>query len=262
MTSFIEWPDFKGRTHVVDLSVLTGPTQPSSPQEGQSFVQVPIDDYESPGGDYIEFIQVHDDHTGTHVDAPIHYIPPPERGLDYGAEIGRVTVDLIPLDQMMGNAAVIDARPLIKNAEIGSSTHLKESPEIDADYIRNWEEQHGRLGAAEIVLFFTGWSDEYYRPYPEGHAYDRSHPAPSVNAYELLAERGVTCVGIDTRGIGLMQDDTGPHRAALGRNIVAVENLTNLGAVPPRGAFFIFLPHKFEGASGGMGRAIALVPHG
>ena len=41
--------------------------------------------------------------------------------------------------------------------------------------------------------------------------------------------------------------------------MIATENLTNLGKLPTRGAVFIFLPHKFEGATGGMGRAIALI---
>jgi kynurenine formamidase len=42
--------------------------------------------------------------------------------------------------------------------------------------------------------------------------------------------------------------------------MVATENLTNLGELPTRGAYLVFLPHKFEGATGGPGRAIALVP--
>jgi kynurenine formamidase len=47
--------------------------------------------------------------------------------------------------------------------------------------------------------------------------------------------------------------------AALGRGMIATENLTNLGELPTRGALFMLLPHKFEGASGGLGRAIAFV---
>jgi kynurenine formamidase len=49
------------------------------------------------------------------------------------------------------------------------------------------------------------------------------------------------------------------ERAALGRGILATENLTNLGKLPTRGALFIFLCHKWEGATGGLGRAIALL---
>jgi hypothetical protein len=43
-----------------------------------------------------------------------------------------------------------------------------------------------------------------------------------------------------------------PHWAALGRGMVATENLTNLGELPTRGAFFVFLSHKFHGATGGL----------
>jgi kynurenine formamidase len=96
-------------------------------------------------------------------------------------------------------------------------------------------------------------------PYPEGFGYDRSHPAPGGDAIEHLHKRGVRHIGIDARGIGLLQDDNSPHWAALGRGMVATENLTNLGELPVRGAFFVFLPHKFLGATGGLGRAIALI---
>ena len=56
-----------------------------------------------------------------------------------------------------------------------------------------------------------------------------------------------------------MQDDHTPHWAALGRGMVATENLTNLGELPTRGAFPL-PPSQVRGATGGLGRAIALVP--
>ena len=57
-----------------------------------------------------------------------------------------------------------------------------------------------------------------------------------------------------------MQDDYTPHWAALGLGMLATENLTNLGKLIVRGAVFIFPPHKFEGATGGLARATALIP--
>jgi len=150
-------------------------------------------------------------------------------------------------------------RPLIEAAPRGEKTHLRESPVIARPYLEAWEAENGAFRAGDIVLFRTDWSDRYYRPYPEGFGYDRSHPAPGADAIELLHERGVRHIGIDARGIGLMQDDNTPHWAALGRGLVATENLTNLGKLPIRGAFFMFLPHKFLGATGGMGRAIGII---
>lgn len=244
---------------VVDLSVTTGEHLPCSPPEGQRQAQFLMNWYTWPRGPFQEYVQVHDDHTGTHIDAPCHFTPALETGLEHATEFGSVTLEQLPLKQMMGPAAVIDVRPLIDGFPTGEATHLRESPVIRKSYIEEWEREHGELEPGEIVLFRTGWSDAYYVPYPEGFGYDRSHPAPGAEAIEHLYERGVRHIGIDARGIGLMQDDNTPHWAALGRGMVATENLTNLGLLPTRGAFFLFLPHKFHGATGGLGRAIAFV---
>jgi kynurenine formamidase len=232
---------------VVDLSVTTGVDWPCSPPEGQPPAQFLLNTYTWPRGPFLEYVQVHDDHTGTHIDAPAHFTP------------GGATIEQLPLEQFMGPAAVVDVRHLIDAAPAGEKTHLAASPVITADLLHDWEEEHGAFQPGEVVLFRTGWSDRYYRPLPEGFGYDRSHPAPGEDAIVHLHERGVRHIGIDARGIGLMQDDYSPHWAALGRGMVATENLTNLGELPTRGAFFLFLPHKFAGATGGLGRAIALL---
>jgi kynurenine formamidase len=77
---------------------------------------------------------------------------------------------------------------------------------------------------------------------------------------EYLADRGVRTLGVDTNSTGSLQDDSGPHHAGLGRGMVFIERLTNLGRLPTRGAGFVFLGLKLEGGSGAAGRAIAMVP--
>ena len=245
---------------LVDLSVLTGENQPSSPPEGQRFGQYMMNHYTWPRGQFLEYVQVHDDHTGTHIDAPCHMIPTAESGLPHGNKFGSVTVEQLELADMIGAAVVVDVRSLIEAAERGEETNLAQSPIITTEFLEDWEVENGKFCPNEIVLFRTDWSDTYFKPYPEGFNYDRSHPAPSADAIEFLHSRGIKHIGIDARGIGLMQDDYTPHWAALGLGMLATENLTNLGKLPVRGAVFIFLPHKFEGATGGLGRAIALIP--
>lgn len=245
---------------IIDLSVMTGVNQPSSPPEGQRFGQFMMNHYTWPRGQFLEFVQVHDDHTGTHIDAPCHMIPALESGLDHATKYGSITIEQLRLEDMIGEAVVVDVRPLIDGFPTGERTNLRQSPVINRAFLEAWEEKNGKFAPGEIVLFRTDWSDTYFRPYPEGFRYDRSHPAPGADAIEFLHDRGIRHIGIDARGIGLMQDDYSPHWAALGRGILATENLTNLGKLPVRGALFIFLPHKFEGATGGMGRAIAIVP--
>ena len=244
---------------IVDLSVTTGENLPCSPPGGQRMAQFMMNWYAWPAGPFLEYIQVHDDHTGTHIDAPAHFTPHLDTGLPHATEFGSVTIEQLTLDQLMGPAVVVDVRSLIAGQPPGEKTRLRASPVIGKAFLANWEAANGAFQAGEIVLFRTGWSDEYYVPYPEGFGYDRSHPAPGGDAIEHLHKRGIRHIGIDARGIGLLQDDNSPHWAALGRGMVATENLTNLGELPVRGAFFIFLPHKFLGATGGLGRAIALI---
>src|SRR5476649_137238 len=83
---------------IVDLSVLTGPNQPSSPPEGQRFGQFMMNHYTWPRGQFLEYVQVHDDHTGTHIDAPSHMIPTLESGLPHATEYGSVTVEQLKLE--------------------------------------------------------------------------------------------------------------------------------------------------------------------
>lgn len=252
------WQLLKSAT-IVDLSVTTGPDMPCSPPEGQRMNQYLFNTYTDPRGAFLEYVQIHDDHTGTHIDAPSHFTPSLESGLPHATEFGSVTIEQLDLQQLIGPAVVVDVRPLVEAAPKGTHTHLAESPWISCEFLEEWEKQNGDFQPGEIVLFRADWSDKYYKPLPEGFEYDRSHPAPSAEAIEYLFDRGVRHIGIDGRGIGAMQDDNTPHWAALGRGMYATENLTNLGKLPTRGAVFIFLPHKFKGATGGMGRAIGLI---
>ena len=64
---------------LVDLSVTTSVDLPCSPPEGQPPAQFLLNTYTWPRGPFLEYVQVHDDHTGTHIDAPAHFTPAPRR---------------------------------------------------------------------------------------------------------------------------------------------------------------------------------------
>jgi kynurenine formamidase len=85
-------------------------------------------------------------------------------------------------------------------------------------------------------------------------------PTPGIPALQLLLDRGVTTIGLDGVSVGASHEGVPPHVFGLGRGMMYVELLANLKEVPPRGAFFIFLPIKIQGGSAGPGRAVALVP--
>lgn len=187
------------------------------------------------------------EHGGTHLDAPIHFGE------------GRMTAEQIPLERLVAPAVVID---------------VSAAASRDADYrlsrqdVLDWEQRHGRIEAGTIVLLRTDWS----RRWPDRRAYlgddtpgDASNlhfPSFGDDAARLLVEeRGAAALGVDAASIDYGQSrDFLVHRVAAARDVPGLENLTNLEALPARGAVVIALPMKIEGGSGGPLRAIALVP--
>jgi kynurenine formamidase len=207
-----------------------------------------------------------DEHTGTHMDAPCHFIPPPGSGLPDAGPAGALGVSDISLRQLMGWCAVIDARSF-DPTDAPESIAAGVSPLIPPEAILAWEEGHGRLAPDEIVLLRTGWDRHYVRGQGgQGYVHDvvvtarqPGWPAPSVPAMELLLERGVRCVGTDAPSMGPADAGRPVHVRGLGAGAVFVECLTNLGSLPARGAWFCFLPLRLEGGTGSPGRAIAFV---
>lgn len=205
-----------------------------------------------------------DEHCGTHIDAPSHFIPPPDSGLPEAGELGHQSLEKLDLKKMFGPAAVIDVTDLSETGTNGVSA------EILPERITAWEAEHGELTADDIVLFRSDW-DKRYLPMPEGSGYvfdsfvlkqGPGWPTPGVPALALLLERGVTTIGLDGVSVGAAHEGVPAHVYGLGRGMMYVELLANLRQVPPRGAYFMFLPIKIQGGSAGPGRAIALVPRG
>jgi kynurenine formamidase len=201
------------------------------------------------------------EHTGTHFDAPTHWVPPPGSGLPGAGPAGATSTDRVPLEQLSGAAIVVDVAATVGRAEPG------ESPRVEAAELEAFEAEHGRFQAGEIVLLRTGW-DGHWVEGPAGRAYvvdcvfgrSPAWPAPTAEAVELLADRGVRCLGVDTPSVGACEDGYPAHFAGLSRGLVYVEGLARLGELPPRGALFLFLPVSLRGGSGAPGRAVALLP--
>lgn len=204
---------------------------------------------------------VMDEHCGTHFDAPTHFVPPEDSGLPMAGPLGAETGDKVPVSDLMGPAVVVDARSLSEGGEPGVS------PFITEEHVRRWEEEHGPIREGEVVLLWTGW-DRYYVEGSEGSKYmhgplvtgdSPGWPAPAPEAVVYLHERGVKAVGIDAPSVGAAHDPVPVHQEGLSRGVRYIEGLTNLGELPVRGAYFVFLPIKVAGSSGGPGRAMALV---
>jgi isatin hydrolase len=203
-----------------------------------------------------------DEHTGTHLDAPAHFVPAPGSGLPHAGEPGEVTVDRVPLEQLAGPAAVVDVPDDLPGGAPGVS------PAIGPEVLGEHERRFGRIEPGTVVLFRTRW-DRHYRPGEAGNAYcfdalvaktGPGWPAPEVPIMNELLDRGVRCVGTDGPSMGSAHDGGPVHVAGLSAGAVFVEALHGLDRLPPRGAYFLFAPLKVARGSGAPGRALAWVP--
>lgn len=220
-------------------------------------VQVPSE------GPYYGQRYVIDEHTGTQTDFPAHFVPPPGSGLPHAGPMGAVTGDKYPLDRMMGPAAVIDVTAQVDQAENGKSSV------ITLATVQEWEKEHGEIRAGEVVLFYSGYSDKYYKALPEGlrmtyHVLVTKTapgwPAPAVEVVEYLQKKGVWHLGTDGPSMGPAEGGQEVHLAGLRHGMSWEEMLTGLGRLPARGAFYLALGPKVVDQSGSPARAMAFVP--
>jgi kynurenine formamidase len=202
-----------------------------------------------------------DEHTGTHLDAPAHFVPPPGSDLPHAGEPGAVTVDRVPLEQLGGPAAVIDVPEDLPGSAPGVS------PAIGPEVLEEHERRFGPVEPGTVVLFRTRW-DRHYQPGDAGNGYcfdalvtktGPGWPAPEVPIMTQLLGRGVRCVGTDAPSMGSAHDGAPVHVAGLSAGAVFIEALTGLDRLPPRGAYFLFAPLKVARGSGAPGRALAWV---
>jgi kynurenine formamidase len=230
-----------GRARVLDLSYAIRETLPAWPGDERPFEASVNATVEKNGYFSRRFSML--EHFGTHLDAPVHFPP------------GKLFVDEIPPERLFGPAAVVDAR---------------EESARDVDYrlavskIAEWERRHGRIPRGAIVLMRTGWAARWpdAARYRNQDANGTMHfPGFSVEAADLLIERGASGLGIDTMNIDYgASQDFAVHRRALGAGLYHLENLADLGALPEAGAFLVVAPIKLAGGSGGPCRVFALVP--
>jgi len=189
------------------------------------------------------------EHGGTHIDAPVHFAQ------------GRLTVDQIPLDRLIGQAVVVDVR----EASDRSADYL-----VTVEDLQRAESQDGRIPDRAIVLIRTGfsrrWPDaaRYLGTAERGEAAVASLHFPGLHpdaAKWLIANRSISAIGIDTASIDYGQSKLfESHRLLFERNIPAFENLDSLERLPSRGATVIALPMKIAGGSGAPLRVIAVLP--
>lgn len=261
---------------VVDLTVLISEQLPAHWPTHAPFQRWTFNWYKPVKGPYTDNLAqsvfpyygqryVIDEHTGTQLDCPAHFIPPEGSGMPFAGPMGKVTCDKMPVTQWIGPAAVIDVRSILDQAPNGKS------PQITPQIVQAWETRHGSLQKGDIVLFYSSYSDQYYKPFPEGNrlAFEPlilqnkpGWPAPGPETMEYLHSKGVMHVGTDGPSMGFVEGGQSTHVAGLKYGMSWDELLTNLGRLPARGAFYISLPVKIIDGSGANTRGIGIKARG
>jgi kynurenine formamidase len=184
-----------------------------------------------------------DEHTGTHLDAPIHFVA------------DRPSADRLAPDRFFAPLAVVS---------IEARAAKDPDAVVTVDDVLAWERRHGRLPSGAFVAMHSGWdarigdTNRFLNKDAQGtmHA-----PGFSEEAARFLAqERDIVGAGVDTLSLDVASAQKFvAHLALLGAGKYAVELMANLATVPPSGATLIVGGPKHQGASGGPVRVFAVV---
>ena len=169
-------------------------------------------------------------HTGTHLDAPHHF-------LEKGAKIHEIS-----LKKLVSEAVLIKSRK-------------KSNEAITKIDIQKFEKKHEKIDGFSSVIFYTGWQRNLQKKY-----YFTKNPGLSVSAAKYLASKKVSLVGIDSPSIDLGTDSKfSVHQIFAKKGILIVENLANLEKIKSSKFHLVVLPLKLKNATGSPVRAIAFV---
>lgn len=169
-------------------------------------------------------------HSGTHLDAPFHFVNDGNR------------LEAVSLEKCYGEALVVDL------------THKAPSSLIEIEDLNHVESQ---IVPGCRLLFRTDWDKK-----ADSDDYRTSFPRISLALAEWLAERGIWLIGLEHPSVASLQDLeelTAVHQALLSKEIVIVESLANLRDLPTTVIFAAF-PLSIPGGDGSPVRAVAILP--
>ena len=212
---------------VIDLTLTVSnkiPTFPGSPQPNF----IPWENIKEDGYNLeLLFLSTH---TGTHMDAPHHF-------LEKGAKIHEIS-----LKKLVSEAVLIQSRK-------------KSNESITKTDIQKFEKKHGKIDGFSSVIFSTGWQRNLQKKY-----YFTESPGLAVSAAKYLASKKISLVGIDSPSIDVGTDPKfSVHQIFAKKGMLIVENLANLDKIKSPTFHLVVLPLKLKNATGSPVRAIAFV---
>jgi len=167
-------------------------------------------------------------HTGTHLDAPYHFV---KNGLK---------INQIPLERLIGKAILIKLKKT-RNSSITKSD------------IALFEKKNGKIPNHSSIFFYTEWQKNLKKD-----NYFTENPRLDLSSAKYLASKKINLVGIDSPSIDLGKDESfSVHHILSKNNILIVENLANMNKIKSKEFHFTILPLKLKDATGSPVRAVA-----
>ena len=212
---------------VIDLTLTVSekiPTFPGSPKP--HFIEwetIPKDGYN------LELLFL-STHTGTHIDAPFHFV-----------KNGKKIHEINP-ERLVNEAVLI---------RVGKNSNRS----ISKTDIQNFEQKNGKIENGSTVIFYTGWQKNLNKEF-----YFTENPGLSISAAKYLVSKKINMVGIDSPSIDLGTDSKfSVHHVLAKNNILIVENLANLNKIKSNNFHLITSPLKLKNATGSPIRAFGFV---
>ena len=189
------------------------------------------------------------EHTGTHFDAPSHWIS--------GRDLPRNSVDSIEPENFIGPVVVIDC-------SAGSAAN--DDFELTPDVIADWEAEYGRIPEDCWVLMRTDWSKKSGADYLNMKEDGPHSPGPTPEGIRfLIDQRNIRGFGTETVGTDAGQGShyVPPYPAHYflhGAGKFGLQCLSNLDQLPATGAVLLAPPLKIKDGTGSPLRVMAMVP--
>ncbi|MCB5203785.1 cyclase family protein [Neorhizobium sp. T786] len=180
------------------------------------------------------------EHTGTHIDAPLHF------------SADGASVDQLEPQKLVAPLVIIDITDRAR--EEANST-------VEAVDIERWISANGDIPAGAIVALRSGWGTKVQGPaFRNDEAGKFAFPGFGKSATDLLLERDTVAIGVDTLSLDPGNSaDFAVHNSWLPAGRYGIEGLNNLEALPVKGATIVVGAPTHRGGTGGPARILALV---
>jgi len=242
-----------GAIRTIDLTQTLSPDTPTlvlPPEFGQcaAFSQEEISRYDERGVAWYWNNFTVSEHTGTHFDAPVHWIT--------GKDLPNNAVDTVAPADFVAQAVVID----IADKAAADPDYLLTVADIEA-----WEAVHGRIPPRSWIMLRTDWSKRDVDAYTNRREDGAHTPGPSAEAVAFLVDQrdahglGVETIGTDAGQAHLLEPAYPAHTLFHAAGRYGLQCLENLDLLPPTGSVIVAAPLKIKGGSGSPLRVLALV---